>query len=388
MNANSRIPFTITESWTIYDRGPSMFPGLTVTPNGDLILTFCTAPDGMPGGKLCLMRSSDNGWSWSSPRVIAGSSESSGSVVNSVGIATLKNGTIILPYNNIQLHGSYDRRIVKLYLIRSEDGGHTWDKPTRIATKIYEPCTYGQILELSDGALLLPLWGRYRSGERWRSGVLISHDGGSSWNDFRTIAYNPKAHMTGPYVVSKISGFNSDGKLDPTAPFHPNFRPHSSIDGFNETSLARMLEGKIVAIMRQQGIMGSARLEFYQAISENGGETWSIPEQINICGMSPCLHWSPKGRLLLAYRRRVHERDRDPKYGVSLSWSDDCGETWGGGLILKDPKAFSYTAEYQSGYPALLNISDREMLILFYSYNPEVAFRRYLAANLILERDA
>lgn len=376
---NHRTPFVINNCITIYDRGPAMFPGITVAQNGDFILTFCTAPDGLPGGEVCIMRSSDNGNSWSFPEVIARSSEPDGSALNSVGITTLKDGTIILPYNDVQLHGSYNDRTASLYILRLLDDGFTWSEPIQIAADIYEPFTYEKILELANGSLLLPIWGRYKEDEKWRAGVLISHDRGNTWEEYRTIAYDPNAHMTGLYSLSEINGFDKNGKLGPDAPFHPDFRPHCSIDGFNEISLSNLPDGKIIAILRQQGIGGSDRLEFYRATSADGGETWSVAEQMNICGMSPCLHWSPRGRLILAYRQRS-------EYGVAISWSEDYGKSWEGKLVLKDPKGFSYTAEYQSGYPTLVNIGNNKIIVIFYSYDPNLPFKRYLAANIITEK--
>lgn len=380
---NYKTPFVINNCITIYDRGPAMFLGITVAKNGDFILTFCTTPDGLPGGEVCIMRSLDKGRSWSTPDVIARPSKPDGSALNSVGITTLKDGTIILPYNDMQLHGSYNERTTSLYMLRSVYDGFTWSKPIQIAANIHELFTYGKTLELDNGTLLMPIWGRYKKEEKWRAGVLVSHDGGNTWNEYRTIAYDPNANLTGPYSFSEINGFDNNGKIDQDAPFHPDFRPHCSIDGFNETFLSILPDGKIIAIIRQQGIRGSDRLEFYRAISADNGETWSVAEQINICGMSPCLHWSPGGRLILAYRQRF--LDRDSEYGVALSWSEDYGKTWKGKLVLKDPKGFSYTAEYQSGYPTLVNMGNNKIMGIFYSYDPNLPFKRYLAANILIE---
>lgn len=385
---SSWAPFKVVDAWIVYDKGSAMFPGLVRAPDGDLVLTFSTMPDGLPGGQVQVIRSSDNGRTWSQPQVVACASKPSAAALNAVGLTTLRDGTILLPYNEVELHGGYDDRDVSLFLLRSTDGGYTWSRPAQVARDIYEPCTYGQILECPDGTLLWPVWGRYRRGERWRSGLLRSRDRGVTWGEYRTIAYDPKARMDGDYRFSPVSGFDANGRFDPEAVAHPDFRPHSSVDGFNETSLMLLPDGTILAVLRQQGVRGSDRLELYQAVSTDGGDTWSHYEPIGICGMSPCLHWSPRGRLILAYRRSAPERHANVRPGVALSWSEDGGHTWEGELVLTDPKGYCYTAEYQAGYPALINLDDSNILIVFYSYSPELPHGRYLAANLVHEIDS
>ena len=54
-----------------------MFLGLTAAKNGDLILSFCTVPDGLPGEEV--LPSSERP-QWGSPDVIAQSSETNGFV--------------------------------------------------------------------------------------------------------------------------------------------------------------------------------------------------------------------------------------------------------------------------------------------------------------------
>jgi hypothetical protein len=172
-------PFTIIDAWVICDKGPAMFPGLACAPNGDLILTFSTMPDGLPGGQLQMMRSDDGGWTWSQPQMVARASKANAAASTAVGLTTLRDGMMLLPYNEEELHGSYEDRDVALFLLRSTNGGRTWSEPVRVVSDVHDPCMYGQILECVDGTLLWPIWGQYRLGERWRSGLLKSSDGGS-----------------------------------------------------------------------------------------------------------------------------------------------------------------------------------------------------------------
>lgn len=339
------------------------------------------------------MRSRDDVRTWSQPQRVAQASRPSAAALDAVGLTTLHDGTMLLPYNEVELHGSYDDRDVTLFLLRSTDGGYTWSEPVRVASDIYEPCMYGQILEYAGGALLWPIWGRCRPGERWRSGLLKSYDGGVTWGEYRTIAYDPEARMPGDYRFSPISGFDAKGRFDPNALAHPDFRPLSTVDGFSETFLTLLPDATILAILRQQGVRGSDRLDLYRAVSTDGGDSWSHYEPIGICGMSPCLHWSPLLRLILAHRRCAPKWDVDAEPGVALSWSEDGGrilrlssvQAWEGELPMVDPNGYRYTAEYQVGYPVLITLSDDDILVVFYSYNPELPHGRYLTANLVRE---
>jgi hypothetical protein len=380
------VAFSIVESWVVYDEGPAMFPGVARASDGDLVLTFCTVPDGLPGGQIKMMCSSDEGRTWSPPRIVAQALRPSAAALNAVGLTTLRDGTMLLPYNQVELHGSYDDRHVILFLLRSTDGGRTWDEPIQVTTDLVDPCMYGTILEV-DGALLWPIWGRMGPAERLRSGLLKSHDGGTTWGDYRTIAYDPQAKMHGDYCFPRVSGFDADGNFDPGATVHPEFRPHVRVDGFNETYLTLLSEGTVLALLRQQGVGSNNRLDLYQARSTDEGDTWSEPRLVGMCGMSPCLHWSPGGRLMLAYRRCAPEGEAGARPGVALSWSEDGGQSWQGEVVLVDPSKYRYTAEYQAGYPAMVTLEEGNILVVFYSYNPNLPHGRYLAANLVREAD-
>lgn len=382
-----KVPFGVIANWVVYDAGPAMFPGLARARGGDLVVSFCTVADGLPGGEIHIIRSSDGGREWSLPQLVVRASKSTASVLNAIGLTTLRNGRMLLPYNEVELHGCYEDRDSVLFILDSKDAGHSWSPPRQVASGICEAFTYGQILEQSDGLLLLPVWGRYRPGERWRSRLLKSRDGGDTWGEHRTIAYDPEARLDSDYCSSAVTGFDIHGNFDPSALSHPEFRPHCSVDGFGQASCVFLANGPILAVMDQQGVGRTDRLDLYQAVSRDGGETWLPYQSTGICGMAPSLHWSPRGRLILAHRRCARKGDVHACPGVALTWSEDDGCTWKGELLLVDPKGYRYTAEYQAGYPAMVNLDDENILVIFYSYSPELPHGRYLAANLVREND-
>ncbi len=214
-------------------------------------------------------------------------------------------------------------------ILRSADEGATWQSWQPVAESILEPFTYGQIVELGDGTLLCPIWGRWRSEERWRSGALFSRDGGLSWGEPVSIAYDPSARLVTGYAQSAINGFDAQGNVDMGAISSPTFRPHSSIDGFTETSVIALADGRLLAILRQQGVEGDQTLFFYRALSNDGGRSWSPYQRTSLRGISPCLHHAPDGRLLLAYRRYAPDGDPASAPGLSIATSDDDGAVVG-----------------------------------------------------------
>jgi hypothetical protein len=304
-------------------------------------------------------------------------------VLNAVGLTALRDGTLLLPLNDVVTEPGFISRNATLHILRSTDEGATWQNWQPVAESILEPFTYGQIVELGDGTLLCPIWGRWRSEERWRSGALFSSDGGRSWGEPVSIAYDPSARLVTDYAQSAINGFDEQGNVDMGAISSPTFRPHSSIDGFTETSVIELAGGRLLALLRQQGVEGDQTLFFYRALSSNGGRSWSPYQRTSLRGMSPCLHHAPDGRLLLAYRRYAPDGDPASAPGLSIAASDDDGATWETITTLVEPKGTQYIGEYQVGYPALANLPDGRIFALYYSYDEALPWRRYLAANIL-----
>ena len=60
-----------------------MFPGLSCASDGELVLTFSTMPDGLPGGEVQIIRSRDGGRGWSQPQVVAQALRPSAAVLGS-----------------------------------------------------------------------------------------------------------------------------------------------------------------------------------------------------------------------------------------------------------------------------------------------------------------
>lgn len=354
------VPLAILAKFVVYKGGQdeALFPGLTRGANGDLLVSFCTQFDCQPGGEAFLIRSSDEGRTWNIPVPLVRSKRPDGCINLSVGLTTLKDGTVLYPCSDTKITRKWDQHEADLLILRSHDHGASWSDPIPIGTDVIEPFAYGKILELTDGDLLCPIWGKRVTDEPWRTGLVRSRDGGKTWGAHVTIGYD--AHPTLP-------------------------TPHDDVvhcAGYNEATLLELPDGRLLAVLRQQGVEGRKR-DLYRSISTDGGHTWSKPAVMALWGTSPSLHLGPSGEVILGYRNHLGNPQGLTKPGVGISLSVNGGEHWSDHRLLEDPQGHRYGHEFEAGYPAFLNMEGGRVLVVFYSYDPALTSNRYLAANLL-----
>lgn len=356
---------------------PAMFPAAVRTP-GALIVAYSTVPDGWPGGEVHVTRSLDGGDTWTPAEAVAAPRGDEEAVLGAIGMTSLADGTILLPVNTVRWTpglGTAGRRVA-LRLVRSRDEGATWDEGADVRIDFHWPAVYGEILEFEDGELLWPIWGRRQAEEKWRSAVLSSRDAGVSWQIVGTIAFDPQATLTGAYVETG----NGERAEDAEDTSDPAFRPHDPTDGFSETTVCRLDDGRLLAILRQQGVGGDATLRFHRAYSTDRGRTWTPYEELDFSGMSPALARFDDGRLLLVSRRWAPDGSRiEP--AVEARIGDAHGAVWGEPVVLEDPRGGRLVAEYQCGYPAPVR-EDDGFRVFFYSYQEGAG--RYVASNSLV----
>jgi len=205
------------------------------------------------------------------------------------------------------------------FITKSWQDGYTWEPPRKVKTPGFHDCsTAGRIVELADGSLLMPLNGKKAGDVSSRCWVARSTDRGTNWEFIGTVA-------------------SAQGEMD-----------------FHELRILLLPGGRLLGMMRTE------ERNFFQSYSDDGGRTWSAPEETPIwCGGS-----SPADILLLRDGRILctygHRR---PPYGVRACLSEDGGQSWDveNEIVLRDDGP-----DWDVGYPSSEQLDDTTILTAYY----------------------
>lgn len=319
------------------------WPTVCARKDGELLAVFSGDRDEhvCPFGKVQMVRSSDQGTTWTPPANISNTPLDD----RDSGIVELSNGDLVVSwFTSVAYQASirdrskltpgsprfywwlHDEKLTPAekkeglgyFTIRSSDGGKTWEAPVR------SPGTapHGPIV-LKDGRLLFvgitysEHFGLYNS-DRAEISVAESRDQGRSWQRIGAIGL-PEGE--------KMSDFHE---------------PHAV-----ETS-----DGRIVAQVRYHGKGGCLR----QAESNDGGKTWTVAQPTQLAGYPPHLIRLRDGKLVTVYGRRFGA------FGEYACVSADQGRTWD---VANEIKLASHF-DGDLGYPASAQLPDGSILTVYY----------------------
>ncbi len=291
-----------------------------------------------PFGRVELMRSHDNGQTWTWPEVVL-----DGPIDDrDAGIVETAKGTLLattftsLAYEPIlanaeknpnswpadkltRWRGAHQRvsaedrkKALNVWMVRSTDNGVTWS--ARYDCLVNSP--HGPI-QLSDGRLLYAGKDLWRPGER--VGVCESTDDGQTW---RWLAELPVR----------------DG--DTTANYH-------------ELHAVEAADGRLLIHVRNHNQANSG--ETLQCESQDGGKTWTKPHSIGVWGLPSHLLRLKDGRLLMTYGHR-----RAP-LGNQARVSSDHGQTWSDPILISQD---GHSGDL--GYPSTVELDDGALLTVWY----------------------
>ena len=267
-------------------------------------------------GQTLITRSSDGGVSWTEPEVVLPWTDTTGNW--DCGICELQDGSLIV---NLTVTAFFQRGVkpeqpswrsdpwtkqwgdwtwafktqgwIGTFVLKSHDKGATWSEPVpcNVRPLKHAGCRVG-CWQLPSGSLLMGLYGRIRGygeegeGETTRSALIRSDDGGSNWEYYSTLAYDPAA-----------------------------------IIDYEEPAIVRLEDGRLVCFMRTHVNPSGDAKNMVMTVSCDDGFSWTPPQWTNIWGYPADLVALSDGRYLMVYGYR-----REP-YGVRGIVSND-GVTW------------------------------------------------------------
>ena len=314
------------------------WPTLARRRNGQLLLV-CSGGREMhvcPFGQVELMRSDDDGKTWTFPRVLLDLAIDD----RDAGILETARGSLLATtfsslayehyFRNSEINnwdaarqarwrGAHHRiseaeRKAQLgtWMLRSTDGGVTWSTPyDSIVNSPHGP------IQLADGRQL------YAGKDLWKSGKWIgvceSTDDGRSWKKLAQI---------------------------PT-------RPSDDPGEYHELHAVEATNGTIVVQIRNNN--PANRSETLQTESPDGGKTWSVPHSIGVWGLPSHLLRLRDDRLLMTYGYR-----RKP-FGNQARISTDHGKTWSKPITISGDGANG-----DLGYPSTVELQDGILLTAWY----------------------
>jgi hypothetical protein len=265
--------------------------------NGDLLCVFYAGyghvslprADFPRGGRICSVRSQDEGRTWSAPRVLFDGPFDD----RDPHIAQMRDRTVVCSFFTYRPQPD-GKMLCDTSLVSSRDGGETWETEARVVAAGWP--SSAPVRELPDGTRLL---GVYREdGAIAYGGVIRSTDAGRTWSD--------------PIPIGKDSGVRLDA----------------------ETDFVLLKDGTLFAALRGD------RVNLHFATSPDAGRTWSAVKDSGFAGHCPHFTRLSGGEILLTHRL--------PQTALHVSRDD--GKTWQGPYeIDATPGAYASTVELNDG---------------------------------------
>lgn len=304
------------------------FPDMCRLDNGDIIAVFYAGyhhisfpnAEYPTGGKICMVRSSDEGRTWTAPVVIYDDERDN----RDPHIAQLSDGSLICSFFSLFPCAvdaiGYPTEPVSgtgLQFTRSYDGGITWEK--NVAPVFADNRWYvsAPVRELADGTCAQGLY-YFSEGEKkaW-GGSTVSKDKGRTWS--------------APVDIGRESGLSLPG----------------------ETDIIQLKDGALLAALRGDD---NEKVHLHFSNSSDGGASWSPVEDAGFFGHCPHMLRLSSGEILLTYRV-VTFPDDVKKYYVGLRISRDDGQTWQGPYVIDG---------LTGAYASTVELKDKTILVIYY----------------------
>jgi len=341
------------------DRQSCAFPSGCVLPGGRWIVGFRAASkkDNVPGQKVMLSYSDDEGKSWSEPFVPFASLvevegkpgafrgaylSSFGENRVSISMYWIDESDFSRPFFNEETGGLWDSRVFNAW---SEDGGETWSEPLIVDTTPYNVPTAvtGHLLNLPNGELgcQFETYNHYDDTCPWRfrSAMMFSADGGKTWPRHVVIAAADRIYCW-------------------------------------DQRISVLADGSVMDLFWTYDDKESKYLNIHATKSLDSGYAWSERWDTGVPGQPGLAVSTLDGGVVMPYV------DRTDSPAIKMRKSNDGGKTWPqeSEILLHDSKITSQTlakrsmqgvwdelSEYSVGLPAPAILADGNVLVIYYS---------------------
>ncbi|WP_419212091.1 sialidase family protein [Maribacter sp. X9] len=321
--------------------------------DGDNHITYPT-PEYPNAGRICLIRSKDEGSTWSDPIVIYDDVNDN----RDPHINEMSDGSLILSFFSLEFYisesqslrreaPSYNQDQVSKfgnnpdllheqkpenseqkvrptgqikwkskgpYVLKSFDNGNTWQKEAQLITtsKPEWNCS-AKVREMPDGSWVLPVYRSEPSKKAAWGGVIPSYDKGGTWG--------------------KVVSIGEDANLVLAA----------------ETDVILLKDETVFALLRGDRSL----VNMHYASSNDFGKNWTRVKDIGFVGHAPSLTRLKSGEILLSYRAYCDKSG----YYTGLRISRNEAKTWEGPYLIDD---------VTGAYPSTMELSDGSIMAVYY----------------------
>lgn len=300
------------------------FPSICRTASGELLCVFYLGTGHVsPDGKIAMVRSSDEGKTWSKPEVVIDTpmDDRDPSIMQTKSGRILVNFFVLDGVNWSNYKDRTTRPWPRAHVAWSDDGGKTFCEPRPIDVGWRWSATSDEVIQLPDGTLLMGVYGHLPEDKHDRAAVAVSSDNGETWNATKPIT---------------IAGDQS-GVMD-----------------FQEPALLRMPDGTIICSLRTT----NAGFHLFETRSSDNGKTWSKPIDTFLHGQASNLLYHSSGVVFQSYR----------------SWSQNW-KVLGAAAVFGEPgKPWNPAREFalvtvggDVSYPSAVELSDGSIYCVYYT---------------------